>query len=261
MKKLLYLLVVAMFFTSCVSTGILEIVDNKKVIYNVDVESLPKSCEKNQIFTTITFSKDYYDPNYVIGNLIKGNLDRPVFLSTLPPGLKKKNTILVFDPNTYIVDFYKVQKTTIEKYSFKVDIDFKNLEYLAKLTKDFTSTVESYSYWKSRADDAAKPLIEKTRSVPYTAYRTVSKSRAVTKYRTVFTTYGSYQEPYTDYEWYTVTEPYTAYRLESYMAPNPNYNPTASIEYQETANKYFEEGVTLKEKIGNISYYKVWYND
>lgn len=175
--------------------------------------------------------------------------------------MKKKKTIFVFNQETNIVDFYLVQKALIEKYSFKVIIDSEKLNIYADYTNKYTYAINSYIYWKEKAEDAFSPMIEKTRSVSYTAYQTVSKSRAVTKYCTRFTTYGTYQEPYTDYEYYTVTEPYTAYRTETYMASNPNYNPTAALEYQDNASNWEKHASKIDDELKNIKYYTVYYNN
>lgn len=178
-------------------------------------------------------------------------------------GSEKKNTILIFDSTTNIIDFYITEKKNISKYSFLINIDNQKLSDVSNFSFEYDAALSKYYYWKNEAEEAANPMMEKTRSVPYTAYRSVLKTRTVTKYRTQYDFYSgmSYQEPYTDYEYYTVQEPYTAYRTEKYLAPNPKYNPTASIEYQNTATKYESQALQIQEKINNIIWYNVYFND
>ena len=262
--KSIFLYLIASFIcVSCATTGKLEYVGNKSVVYGYSVDQIPETCEKYQLFTNTIFSKSYYNPNFIIGRCIKNNLTKPIFVKSLPNGIRKNDRLLVFDNTTNVIDFYITEKKNTLKYSFLINIDNQKLSDTSSLSFEYDAVLNKYYYWKNEAEEAANPMMEKTRQIPYTAYRSVSRMRTVTKYRTKYDFYSgmSYQEPYTDYEYYTVQEPYTAYRTEKYLAPNPKYNPTASIEYQNTATKYESQALQIQEKINNIIWYNVYFND
>lgn len=265
-KHILFILcffVASFICVSCATTGKLEYVGNKSVVYGYSVDQIPETCEKYQLFTSTIFSKSYYNPNFIIGRHIKNNLTKPIFVKSLPNGIRKNDRLLVFDNTTNVIDFYITEKKNTLKYSFLINIDNQKLSDASSLSFEYDAVLNKYYYWKNEAEEAANPVMEKTRQVPYTAYRSVSKTRTVTKYRTKYDFYSgvSYQEPYTDYEYYKVQEPYTAYRTEKYLAPNPKYNPTASIEYQSMATKYESQAIQIQEKINSITWYSVYFND
>ena len=106
---------------------------------------------------------------------------------------------------------------------------------------------------EKRADIAAQPMIERSRRVPYTAYR--SASRPVTRFRYNYST--SQNEAYTDYEYYQ--EPYTAYRTERYMAPNPDYNPILAVQYTENYT-YWQEVAAKAKEATHIDWYNLYFN-
>lgn len=75
---------------SCATTGKLEYVGNKLVVYGYSVDQIPETCEKYKLFTNTVFSKSYYNPNFIIGRRIKSNLNKPVTVENLPSGIRKK---------------------------------------------------------------------------------------------------------------------------------------------------------------------------
>lgn len=77
---------------------------------------------------------------------------------------------------------------------------------------------------------------------------------------TVTTSSGSYQEPYTDYENYYESEPYTAYRSESYLTPNPKYNPARAAEIEKDNSALRSELFDLKSEINLCDYFTLDWN-
>lgn len=254
MKKL-FLFIIPFLFFGCVTTGTFEVSSDGKTLLSYGCEGIPECCEKNKFFTNYSFSKDFYDPNYVIGNRIKNNLDKPRRLQNLPSTLKRKSPILEYSLDDNIINYYVFDKNSIMCYSFKLEINYDNLKRMVEVTNNYTKCLSNAIYWKDRADIAAQPMIEKSRSVPYTAYRSASKP--VTRFR--YNYFTKQNEAYTDYEYYQ--EPYTAYRTEKYMAPNPDYNPSASVEYQNNSNYWKDLFTKYKSESQSFSWFTLYYNN
>lgn len=256
MKKIvfyfLYSLVFTLILTSCATTGSFEMLDNSTLI-SYKCKDVPKCCEKYKFFTNVSFSSYFYDPNFLIGKTIEGNLTKPVRLEKLPSYLKAKGPILEYLPEKAVVNYYTVDKAAVFLYSFTLKIDKNKLETTATNTANYSKAMNSVIYWKEKADIAAQPMIEKSRSVPYTAYRSVSKP--VTHFR--YNYFTKQNEAYTTYEYYQ--EPYTAYRTEKYMAPNPDYNPTLAIQYTENYN-YWQEVASKTKRAVQMDWYELYFN-
>lgn len=151
--------------------------------------------------------------------------------------------------------FYITSNYSYSLYAFKLTIDQSKLQNYAHLTASYSRISSSIKNNEDLISTYSNPNVERTRQVPYTAYRKVQKRRTVTKYRTVTTSQGSRQEPYTDYETYYESEPYTAYRSESYLAPNPNYNPTRAAEIEKKNSTLRSELSDLKSEINLCNYF------
>lgn len=248
MKKInwIFIIFTVMFFISCQSTSFVAD-ENLTVLYDKDI---PAACEKSKLFTSIKFSSYYKDPNYIIGSRVESNLTNPKTVEQLPISFKKRRSIIAFNKETNVLEIYKRDEKIYSQYSFTVKINIEQLKNLADLTFEYETAIDKSAYWLKEADDAVNPLIEKTRSVPYTAYRSVS--RPVTQYfwdGTPYTTYIYEQEPY------------TAYRLETYMAPNPKYDPTSVEKYRSYAASYAAEASRAESKINAISFYELYFKD
>ena len=85
-------------------------------------------------------------------------------------------------------------------------------------------------------DKTVQPMIEKSRSVPYTEYESVYKN-------------GGYHQI-----------PYTYYRTEEYMVPNPDYNPTLADEYTKKYIYWQEVSDEYKETVQQIDWYNLYLN-
>lgn len=156
--------------------------------------------------------------------------------------------------------FYITSNYSYSFYAFKLSIDQAELQNYTKLTSSYSRISSSIKNNENLISTYSNPNVERTRQVPYTAYRQVQKRRTVTKYRTVTTSSGSYQEPYTDYETYYESEPYTAYRSESYLAPNPDYNPTRAAEIEKDNSALRSELADLKSEINLCDYFTLDWN-
>ena len=255
MKKILGLvlfLCITFMFISCATIGSFEMLDNN-ILVSYNCKNIPKCCEQYKFFTNTTFSSYFYDPNFLIGETVKNNLTKPVCLDKLPNHLKPKDPILEYLPKKDVINYYIVDKSAIFLYSFRLEIDKDKLNNASDATISYSKAMNNVSYWKEKADIAAQPMIEKSRSVPYTAYRSVSKP--VTRFR--YNYFTGRNEAYTDYEYYQ--EPYTAYRIEKYMAPNPDYNPKLADEY--TKNYIYWQEVSFKyKKAAQIDWYNLYFN-
>lgn len=128
--------------------------------------------------------------------------------------------------------FYITFNKSYSLYAFSFAPNQEELQRYSNLTALYEMNEKAIKANESRISSCRNPTIEKTRQVPYTAYRRVKKSRNVTKYRTVKASSGSYQEPYAARETYYENEPYTAYRTEKYLSPNPDYNPSRADELE-----------------------------
>lgn len=256
MKKIiifiLSLIMTVGVFISCATIGSFEMLDDN-ILVSYNCKNIPKCCEQYKFFTNISFSSYFYDPNFLIGETVKNNLTKPVRLDKLPNHLKSKDPILEYLPKKAVINYYTVDKSAIFLYSFKLEVDKDKLDNTSDATFNYSEAMNNVSYWKERADIAAQPMIEKSRRVPYTAYRSVSKP--VTRFR--YNYFTERNEAYTDYEYYQ--EPYTAYRTEKYMAPNPDYNPTLADEY--TKKYIYWQQVSFKYKeAAQIDWYNLYFN-
>lgn len=253
MKKLfLYSLLFVLLFTSCATVGSFEMSSNNTLV-SYNCKDIPKCCEQYKFFTNASFSSCFYDPNFLIGRSVKNNLTKPVRLVKLPNYLKAKGPILEYLPKEAVINYYIIDKAVIFLYSFTLEIDKSKLDSVAAATVSYSKAMNNAIYWKERADIAAQPMIEKSRSVPYTAYRSASKP--VTRFR--YNYFTEQNEAYTDYEYYQ--EPYTAYRAEKYMAPNPDYNPTLAAQYTENYT-YWQEAIFSSKETTQIDWYKLYFN-
>lgn len=253
MKKLfLCSLLFVLVFTSCATVGSFEILDNN-ILVSYNCKNIPKCCEQYNFFTNVSFSSYFYSPNFLIGRSVKDNLVKSVRLEKLPNYLKAKGPILEYLPKEAIINYYIIDKAAIFLYSFTLDIDKDKLDSVSAATIDYSKAMNNAIYWKDRADIAAQPMIEKSRNVPYTAYRSVSKP--VTRFR--YNYFTEQNEAYTDYEYYQ--EPYIAYRTEKYMAPNPDYNPTLAAQYTENYT-YWQEKIFRAKEATQIDWYKLYFN-
>lgn len=253
MKKLLLCsMLFVLIFTSCATVGSFEMLDNNNIV-SYKCKDIPKCCEQYKFFTNASFSSYFYDPNFLIGRTVKDNLTKPICLEKLPSYLKAKGPILEYLPKEAIVNYYTIDKDAIFLYSFTLKIDNDKLDIVSTATVNYSEAINNAIYWKERADMAAQPMIEKSRSVPYTAYRSASKP--VTRFR--YNYFTEQNEAYTDYEYYQ--EPYTAYRTEKYMAPNPDYNPALVVQYTENYTHWQEKAFIAKEAT-KIDWYKLYFN-
>lgn len=258
MKKKLFssfsFFVSCLFLAGCASTGKLNTSSaDIKAIESKDTLDLPEACKEHSFFIGGIEDGGAEEANEAIANKIE---------SLVPDGkgkifLARKNVLLYlkavhgvfFSPSRSRYDnflilkdggnlFYIVFDNDIYSlYSFALDIDQEKVQEYESLVVSYGNIGSSIESNERRISLYNSPTIEKTRQVPYTAYRRVKKSRSVTKYRTVKTSSGSYQEPYTAQESYYESEPYTAYRSETYNSLNPDYNPARAAALEEENDK------------------------
>ena len=253
MRKLfLCSLLFVLVFTSCATVGSFEMLDNN-ILISYNCKDIPKCCEQYKFFTNTSFSSNFYDPNFLIGKTINDNLTKPVRLEKLPNYLKVKSPILEYLPEECIINYYIINKSAKFLYSFALKIDKDKLDSVSTATNSYSKAVDSAIYWKKKADIVVQPMIEKSRSVPYTAYRTASKP--VTRFR--YNYFTKQNEAYTDYEYYE--EPYTAYRTEKYMSPNPDYNPALAVQYTENYT-HWQEMIFKYKEATQINWYTLYFN-
>lgn len=274
-------LIISLF--GCVSTGNLNISNpDLKAIESKKTIDLKEACKEHSFFTE-NIENDYWpSPNETIAgqieNLVQNQVesflksnseDSPVNSLSEKKLFPSKNAVFSYLKTNYDVSFlpskskydnflilkndrqlfYITMNYSYSLYAFKISIDQLKV-------KEYESLTTSYSLLSLRIKSNQEgisiyvnPNIEKTRQVPYTAYKKVQKLRSVTKYRTVRTSSGSYKEPYTGTETYYENEPYTAYRSEKYLAPNPNYNPMRAAELEEKNSELREELTELSLRI------------
>lgn len=281
----------------CATTGKLNTSDpNLKVIESRKSLDLKEACKEHSFFTE-NIGGDYWpSPNEAIAEKIEifvensvasfvssssENLSSPLSDSSAFSGQKKvfssKNAVLsylktnydvYFSPSKSSYDnflilkndgeiFYITLNYSYSLYAFKLSIDQSELQNYGSLTASYSKISSSIKSNENLISTYSNPNVERTRQVPYTAYRKVQKYRSVTKYRTVRNGTSSTQEPYTDYETYYESEPYTAYRYETYLAPNPDYNPTRAAELEKKNSDLRYELLSLKSKINGREYFSL----
>lgn len=236
----------AMLMVSCQTMEVVQL-GSTTLVYGDDISAI---CENQQLFTKVVASSYYKDPNRIIGEIIANNLTKPKMIEKLPISFKRRKSIVSFDKDSKVFEYYLREGEVYKQYSFIVSIDDSELKKFAELTFDYEDAMDKGKYWEKEADDAVNPLIEKIRRVPYTSYMPVS--RPVTHY-----TWDG--KPYTIYT--LVQEPYTAYRSESYMVPNPKYDPTSVEKYRSYALSYFTEAKRVGAKIDDISFFGISFKD
>lgn len=291
-------LVISLF--GCASTGKLNTsVPSLKVIESKKTLDLPDACRKYSFFTENVGGDYRPGPNEAVAekleNLVESsvagivsssseNSSSPLSDSSAFFGRKKlfssksavfsylkMNYDVYFSPSKSSYENFLILKTdgslfyitsnySYSFYAFKLSIDQSKLQNYTKLTSSYSRISSLIINNENLISTYSNPNVERTRQVPYTAYRKVQKRRAVTKYRTVTTSSGSYQEPYTDYETYYESEPYTAYRSESYLAPNPNYNPTRAAEIEKDNSAFRSRLSDLKSEINLCDYFTLDWN-
>lgn len=249
------ILFLALILSGCAATGKLNTsAGGVKAIEGRKPLDLEQTCAEYAFFTDNIKRQSWPDPNEAIAAKIESfassshengepaaagtfSSRKEVFLylreeyglSFAPSKSSYENfLILASGGELFYITFNKVYSL----YVFSFAPDKEELQRYSNLTALYEINEKAIKANESRISSCRNPTIEKTRQVPYTAYRRVKKSRSVTKYRTVKTSAGSYQEPYTAREAYYENEPYTAYRTEKYLSPNPDYNPSRAEELE-----------------------------
>lgn len=254
MKKALMGLVLSLFttfmFTSCLSFCLLELLCNdsemsfemldNNILVSYNCNDIPECCEQYKFFTNTSFSSYFCDPNYLIGKdievFVNKSLTKPVRLDELPNHLKSKDPILEYLPEKGVINYYIINKSEVFLYSFMLEIDKDKLNNVSDTTINYSKIMDDVHYWKGMTDKTVQPMIEKSRSVPYTEYESVYKNG------------GYYQIPY------------TYYRTEEYMVPNPDYNPTLADEYTKKYIYWQEVADEYKEAVQQIDWYNLYLN-
>ena len=255
MKKILMGIVLFLcttfMFTSCLSFCLLELLSNDyetsfeilddNILVSYNCYNIPECCKQYKFFTNVSFSSYFCDSNFLIGYdvdvFVKNSLTKPVRLDKLPNHLKSKGPILEYLPKKGIINYYIIiSKSEISLYSFILEIDKDKLNNVSDATISYSKVMDNVHYWKGMTDKAVQPMIEKSREVPYTKYESVYKNG------------GYYQVPY------------TAYRIEEYMVPNPDYNPTLADEYTKKYIQWQEESFKYKEAAQQIDWYNLYLN-
>ena len=273
---------------SCASIGNLNYTDDGIIaIESVGKLDYNATFTERKLITTKNIGGTYWkNPNEVIASdLQKYTEESKSFTSKSSLFLfLKDNYNLVFSPTKKIYEhfilmagnveengdfnlyFFCIKKLSKNNYSlctYYIFVNYEKLTLYDDLTAKYQIYEELISSNKNLIENYYTEYLEKTRQVPYTAYRTVQKSRPVTRYRTVYGLYGySYQQPYTDYEYYTVQEAYTAYRTEYYYVPNPDYNPrkTAELEFENDELKDKCSSIADRIYSDECDFYEIYYN-
>lgn len=254
MKRTLIFLSFLMLLAGCASTGKLNTSSSDlKAIESKDALDLPEACKEHSFFIGGVDGSGAEEANEAIAKGIESlsladggksflakkdvfsYLETSYDVSFSPSRSRYDNFLILKDGGNL---FYIVFDNNIYSlYSFVLDIDKEKTREYESLVVSYGNISSSIKSNERKISSYNSPTVEKTRQVPYTAYRRVKKSRSVTKYRTVKTSSGSYQEPYTARESYYESEPYTAYRSETYLAPNPDYNPARAASLEEENEK------------------------
>lgn len=288
-------LIISLF--GCASTGKLNVSDpNLKAIESKKSLDLKEACKEHSFFTENVGGDYWPSPNEAIAEKLEALVENSVasFVNSSSENsssdssavseqkmlFSSKNAVfsylktkydVYFSPSKSSYENFLILKTdgslfyittnySYSLYAFKLSIDQSGLQNYTKLTSSCSWISSSIKNNENLISTYSNPNVERTRQVPYTAYRKVQKRRTVTKYRTVTTSSGSYQEPYSGYETYYESEPYTAYRSESYLAPNPNYNPTRAAELEKENSELRSELYDLKSKINLCDYFTLNWN-
>lgn len=261
-RKIFLTLLSSLLFTSCVSLNVENL--GTALIYS-NIKSAADTLEDAKVFGN--FKDCYYKVNWGIGNTIDHNLTRPKTIESLPVELqnlklRRKDIIVVDDMH---VDYYVYDKKNklYNVYSSDVELNYDNISKNCELCKDLKSYYHDSEVSLNNSIYYNKQYLQKSREVPYTAFRSVRHSITVTKYRACYDyVLGiTYQEPYNDVEYYYTQEPYTAYRTEYYDVPNLDYSPEKSdkwYDYYEYCNKRIQE---IETEIESLDLYDVYFSD
>ncbi len=277
-------------FSSCASTGNLNVTDEGIIaIESVGQLDYREAFLERELFAAKNIGGIYWkNPNEIIASGLQKNAEESKSFSSknslflflkdnynlvFSPSRKSyENFILMtgnveqsgdLDVNLYFYCIKKINKKNYSLCSYYVFINYEKVMHYDELTAKYQSYKKIISSNNKLIENYYTEYFEKSRKVPYTAYRTVQKSKPVTYYRTVLDGYGNlYQEPYTVYEYYDVQEAYTAYKTEYYDAPNPNYNPKKAANLEIENNKLNAECSSLADRINGdeCDFYKIYYN-
>lgn len=262
LKKLFYIVfscLLVSLLTGCVTTGTAEYFGNGNiVIYGSN--SLKDTFDEYSLVTDLKAAPGFCNISYLIGSTIENNMESGKPVENLPLGIKRRSSVLIVDSNKTDISYYKWDWDYGKyiSYEYKVELKQDKAEKYCQLTREYVQAEKDALYWEEKEQEASMPVLTKTRRVPYTAYNAVRRSRAVTKFRTVYDMYGSYTQPYTDYEWYTEYVPYTAYREETYTVPNPDFNVDNAKLYRSYKESYIERIVDLENEIDEFEMYEIY---
>ncbi len=246
------------------------------VIESENLIDLDIAFEKYSFFTNNIGGKYFATPNKQIGDNIKEyandaglfesktdlfkHLKQYFGITYFPQKNKYKYFVIKKnDGKVFLIVPRNTKSDEFLLYWFEVVLDQKALNNYDKLTKDYEFLRNQYISNSVEIENCKKPYVEVLRQIPYTEYRSVRKSRTVTKFRKKHTSSGDFQEPYSETEYYWEKEPYTTHKTEKYTEPNPKYNPSMAAELENKNIEILDKLEKIKKQVKNNCLYNFTY--